>query len=616
MPPQTAPTIDNPSSMPVASYAAPTGSSAPRLSPRWLLVVAALLLLWNLGYTGLINPDEGRYAAAAAEMAGFIHGVPADWIVPHLDTIPRLNKPPLVYWLAAIFYRLCGPSEFAARLVPALAALIVMGLVWLTMRRVFGEGAAALSAFVWATCTLPFCMARFLNTDMLLTCSMALTLCGLFAALEHANPQATGDAAPAATTTRLASWPGWLMVGVGGGLALLAKGPVGVALPCGIAIVYLGVIRGWRQIAWLPLLASLILMLLIGVPWYLAVERRQPGFLNNFLLHENFARFSGAQAYHNAAGPWFYLPVLLLGLIPWSGFLLPAFARRSPTAVTSPGRALSELQRRLRLFLWLWAGLLIAFFSVSHTKLVSYVLPAFPALAMLIGIELDRFATASVAMRRLVVGLTLLLNFALIAAGAHFLLNGKLLSRSEGRSCLLILGAVIVAGSVVLLWAMHDRHSHWRVALSQAAFAAALLVTVVVLAGRIMPFEDASPMLRALRPFLQPDDRLVLYRTFIPAAEFYSARPVEIVDFANKSGLDDEALRHSPLFLPKSVTTTELLRRPQRVFILLPRKANIPLPPAAYLIARNTQCDLVSNRPRPQGFEVDFTSQGHAVMNR
>ena len=109
------------------------------MSPRWFLLLAALLLLYGLDYAPLWNPDEGRYASAALEMAQPFNGTAPDWIVPHLNTIPRINKPPLVYWLGAISYRILGVSEASTRLISALAAIVVMLTVWRLGHAMFSE---------------------------------------------------------------------------------------------------------------------------------------------------------------------------------------------------------------------------------------------------------------------------------------------------------------------------------------------------------------------------------------------------------------------------------------------------------------------------------------------
>ena len=139
------------------------------MTKNWLLLVAALLLFGTLNYAPFWNPDEGRYAAASLEMTGGVQGGHADWVVPHLNTIPRLNKPPLVYWLAGGAFQIFGPSEWAGRLGAALASLAAMLIIWVLGRAMFDEKTGIAGALIWSTSMAPAAMGRTCNTDMLLS---------------------------------------------------------------------------------------------------------------------------------------------------------------------------------------------------------------------------------------------------------------------------------------------------------------------------------------------------------------------------------------------------------------------------------------------------------------
>lgn len=594
-------------------------------SPRWLILVAAILLLWNLNYAPFWNPDEGRYSAASLEMAGMVHGQPADWVVPHLNTIPRLNKPPLVYWLAAIFYSIFGPNEITGRLGSALANVGVLLIIWLFMRRCFDERAAIMGALVWGTAALPVSLGRTLNTDMLLTFSVALTMCSIFAAVEwHSIPS---DTSRESSSTKDGPLKSCTLAGIGMGLALLAKGPVGVAMPLGIMAIYLTITKGWLRVPWSWVPVSVLLMALIGGPWYYAAESRHPGFIHQFLFEENLSRFSGDQEYHKPTSVFFYVPFVLVGMIPWSGFLfglipyvkdvclslgrciasLGQKRLRQPDAV--PDGAIAALQQRARIFVWMWALIIIGFFSFSSTKLIPYILPAFPALAMIVGMTVSRFGESSLASRILTLGLTLTINVALIAGAAVFLLNGKTIPRGDGLVFVIVLASVLAIGSGLFVWAWRDRVNPWRIALSSAGSAAVLYLCLLPLAGKIALYEESSTMLRLLSPHLQPDDKIVQYNNFSPSAIFYARRPITAVGFKNTSGLDEEVLKRSPLFLPKSTTLEQLLADRKRVFILMRRKQGLEPPAGSFSLGSTNDHRLISNRPAPEGFAYNSVAR-------
>lgn len=723
MPPRRAST-----SAPSSSSASSSSASALNPTPAFrctVLLACACLLLWRLGYAPLWNPDEGRYAAASLEMARPFDGRASDWVVPHLNTVPRLNKPPLVYWAAASSFRLFGPSAWAARLVPALCAIGVMLLVWAMARRAFGERAGLISALVWATSLLPFALGRTLNTDMLLTAAMTLALFGIFSMQKE---KGKGQKAGAPTIFAFFPFPfSFCIAGLGMGAALLAKGPVGMALPLAIGFVFLGVTRPRRAVPWRDALLACALAVAVAAPWYVAVAAREPQFLKNFLLGENLNRFSGKTDFHDATPFWFYAPIVLLGLIPWTALLPLSFARLRLAAESVPAQWLRralwllavllllvflprlhrepalirfETQRfylrifntllplmlflpllvRLRLrdehrnggdlnsgrldsahigavhseehsgekrwaheehedaaparrdalcFLWLWALFLIGLFSLSSTKLGSYVLPAFPALAMLLGEAIDSlFARAGAAApaapaalsfqatpgatARFALAGTLFLNLALAIGAARYLTSGKTLPLAEGQSFAWGCGVILAAGSALAALAWH-RRDIWRIVRAQMLTFSALYLSLLSLAGRIALYEDASPMFIALRPHLRPDDRFVQYQMAPQfTSVFYLGRPTEFMNFLNNSGLDNEAITASKLFLPGGRDAVRrLFAGPQRVFMLTRRhREPVPLPHVFHLVARNNDFAIFSNRAPPAGFDYQFVAPG------
>ncbi len=238
-------------------------------------------------------------------MTGGVQGGHADWVVPHLNTIPRLNKPPLVYWMAGGAFQIFGPSEWAGRLGAALASLAAMLIIWALGRAMFDEKTGIAGALIWSTSIAPAAMGRTCNTDMLLAGSTTIVLWGIWLAIEDESSR----------------WRAYFIAGFGMGLSMLAKGPVGVALPLLIGFVYIAVTRKWNRINWLGLIVALAIAALMSAPWFIAIEKQQPGFTYNFIIAENLGRFAGGEDYHKATPFWFYGPVVISGLLPWTAFL-------------------------------------------------------------------------------------------------------------------------------------------------------------------------------------------------------------------------------------------------------------------------------------------------------
>jgi len=359
------------------------------LPPRAAAVLLALvlaLLAFRLGSLPLIGPDEPRYARVAVEM----HRA-HDWVRPTLAGEPWLEKPPLYYWLASAAYSALGESETAARLPSLLATLLLVGATALVGARLYGSAAGLHAGFVAGLSLLPFLYGRAASMDMLLAATAAAAV-GLLALrlLGLAGPRTVLAAAAFA------------------GLATLAKGPLGLLLPALVVGGYVVATREWR---WLRELASpwaVIVFVVVAAPWYLAISLDQGRrFLDVFILNHNLERFTSTVHHH--PGPfWYYLPVLLVGLFPWSGLAVPGLLRTSPRT------------SRPDLFVLLWLVLPLAFFSLAGSKLPGYVLPCVPPLAILMGRAADRLVserrTPERELSARVVGLASLVLAALVAA--------------------------------------------------------------------------------------------------------------------------------------------------------------------------------------------------------
>jgi 4-amino-4-deoxy-L-arabinose transferase-like glycosyltransferase len=348
-----------------------------------LLAVPAFFFLWKLAGFGLIGADEPRYAQVAREMLAR-----HDWITPTLGGIPWLEKPPLYYWQAMIAFRLFGVSDWAARLPSAVDAFLMVLAVYWFLRR-FRSGSELDGALVIATSAGIVGFARAASTDMPLTATFCIGMLAWYAWLESGDKK------------YLLGFYGLL------GLAALAKGPVAPFLAAAVILIFAALQRSAKialKTLWIP---GVFLACAIALPWYCLVQLRNRQFFHEFIVEHNLARF-GSNLYHHPEPFWYYLPVTLLGWLPWSimaiAALLAAFWQlRNPVADT------------LRSFLLIWIGVVVMFFSLSQSKLPGYVLPAVPAGAVLI----SRFICAQSSEK-----VSTSLGF-LVAAG-HALLSGAL----------------------------------------------------------------------------------------------------------------------------------------------------------------------------------------------
>jgi 4-amino-4-deoxy-L-arabinose transferase-like glycosyltransferase len=337
---------------------------------------AAVLWLATLSLRPLFNTDEGRYAEIPREM---LSG--GDWVIPHLNGVAYVEKPPLQYWATALSLRVMGQSEFGARLYTALCALAAVLMVALTANRLWGAAAGWRAGALLASMLLFLIMGQLLTLDMSLSWYMTLALVGFLRAQLHA--QLVSESAVREGGSQLAvAAPGakreraWMLLAwAATALGVLTKGLVAAALPAAILLLYSLYARDWSP--WRRLHASIGLPLFLGVaiPWYWLAAQRLPDFLQFFFVHEHFARYLTPSADREEAW-WFFGAVFLLGSMPWT---LPALrvlfqGWRRP----SPGAGFNAA-----LFLRIWVLFVCLFFSLSSSKLIPYILPAFPALALL-----------------------------------------------------------------------------------------------------------------------------------------------------------------------------------------------------------------------------------------
>ncbi len=322
-------------------------------SPALVLASAAILYLWALGARPLYAPDEGRYALVGREMLES-----GDWVVPTLGGLPYLDKPPLLYWCEAAGMAVLGKNDFGARFVIACVALLGVWLTWRLGCDLLGRGRGLIAASIVACAGLWAGLARVLLTDMLLSVAILGAFLGFWRAWRGRN--------------------GAIGMWIALAFSFLAKGPVGPALFLFAAFPFWCLAKPRPSLwAFRPVVGPL-LCAAIALPWSIAVERRFPGYLHFFFFHENLKGLGSKEVHHGQ--PFYYGFVAVLGgFLPWSVFLPHAVAR----AVAAIRRRGVSADPALLLPL-LWAGTIMAVFTVSVSKLTPYYLPMFPALAILV----------------------------------------------------------------------------------------------------------------------------------------------------------------------------------------------------------------------------------------
>jgi 4-amino-4-deoxy-L-arabinose transferase-like glycosyltransferase len=346
-------------------------SRIPNKSLFWLLVAVAFIWFANLEYRTLIKPDEGRYAEIPREMV-----VSGDWVTPHLNDLKYFEKPPLQYWATATAYTVFGEHQWTSRLWAGLTGFAGLVLVWFAGLRLFGREAAGYAAMFLGSSMLYVMMAHINTLDMGVTFFITLGIFAFMLAQQASSTERASTQHGRSTAQQVSSRNWMLLAWAGMALAVLSKGLMGIILPGTAVFIYCLVQRDFtvlKRMHWLP---GLAVFLLITAPWFYLVMKANPEFFERFFIYEHYTRFTTKDL--GRYQPWYYfVPILLTGALPWTVLMFDSLFR-------SGGQGSGKSFNAAR-FLMIWAVFIYVFFSVSGSKLPSYLLPMFPALALLMG---------------------------------------------------------------------------------------------------------------------------------------------------------------------------------------------------------------------------------------
>lgn len=326
----------------------------------WLFFAIALFFGFMLGCRALSVPDEARYSEIPREMLWF-----HDFITPHLDGVKYFEKPPLFYWIQSGMVALFGMNEWALRIPTAFMALLGCLATYVVGHYSFNRVTGIAASLLLATSPLYFGMAHSITLDMAVTCWLTIALFSFIIAVDLPwHSQARRNVC-------------WLMYAAAA-LAVLTKGLIGVVFPGMIAFSWFLIFNRWKELKQLYLISGLSIFFAIVLPWHILVQIKNPEFFHFYFIEQHFTRFL-TKAMGRYQPVWWFFPILFAGLFPWIFFLPQAIARALPKRWSE--RALYHRE----IFCLLWAVEIFIFFSLSDSKLIPYILPIFPPLALLLG---------------------------------------------------------------------------------------------------------------------------------------------------------------------------------------------------------------------------------------
>jgi 4-amino-4-deoxy-L-arabinose transferase-like glycosyltransferase len=463
--------------------------------PAWLLAAALALPLLVLGGP-LIEIDDARYAEVPRAMAAS-----GDWVLPSLNAMPYIEKPPLWYWLGAASIKTFGASEAAARLPMLLLALLGAGGVFWLGSWLYSPNIGRSAALATATAGLWLFLIHNLTLDLPVSVFLLWTTALVLRVLEK-----PGDAAWAAP----AAW-------AAAALAFLSKGLISFLFPVLWTAVLIGLFPKWRRPA-LKLLspAGIVLAVLIAAPWFLAVQARRPDFFHTFFIEQHFQRYLTPK-YARGAPWWFYLAVLPAGLLPWTAPFLSGLAKTLRRPFSDP--------RSTALTLWVIG--VIAFFTTSNSKLATYALPVLPHAALLAALSLEdgppRWAW------RACRGLGALLLLCAAVGALLYLRLPHLTLPPIGADAVLLRRLVAFATAMLLTLGAAQAYAP---SAKRPAFVLGLggvlsgLLALSVLSAA-SPLISAKELALAVKATARPGDEVWTYDSYLHGLQFYTGRPVD-----------------------------------------------------------------------------------------
>ena len=501
-----------------------------RISNRqvwWLVIAVAVIWFANLEYRKLIKPDEGRYAEIPREMV-----VSGDWTTPRLNDLKYFEKPPLQYWATAIAYTVFGEHQWTSRLWTGLTGFAGILLVWFAGLRLFGREAADYAAMLLGGSLLYVLMGHLNTLDMGVTFFLTLGIVGLM----------LGQAGTDTKKQR-----GWMLLAWAGlGLAVLSKGLMGLVLPGAALFIYMVVQRDFavlKRMHWLP---GLAVFLLITAPWFYLVMKANPEFFQRFFIYEHYLRFT--TKVHDRYQPWyFFIPILLVGMLPWTILMFDTLLR-----AWKSGARVADVFSPVR-FLFIWSVFIFVFFSMSGSKLPSYLLPMFPALALLMGKRIAEMR-ARVLFWQIVPVVLFALVWLMLAANA-----GKFADTPLQAELYPKFGAWLVAASLVwllgivaalaLLRRQNVVGTHKPVAVLVLALSTLFAAQLGTSGYNTIAKERSAYLVAdAIRPYVKADAPIYSVANYEQTLPFYLKRTFTLVDYQDEMafGIMQEPQRWIP----------------------------------------------------------------------
>jgi 4-amino-4-deoxy-L-arabinose transferase-like glycosyltransferase len=524
----------------------------------WLLDILLLCLIigscfaFMLGSRPLNVPDEGRYSEIPREML-----VSHDFVTPRINHIVYFEKPPLFYWMQTASLKSFGLNEWSSRFMTALMALIGCLGTYVAGRKLYDRKTGWFAALTLSSSLLYFILARFVSPDMTVSVLICFSLFSFI--LRY-----------------------YYLLYIFAALAVLAKGLIGIIFPGSIIFLWLLLTNNWKLLKECKLLSGTILFLAITLPWHILVQLRNPEFFNYYFITQQFSRYLTMSA-GRYEPTWYYIPIFLLGLFPWTGFLLG-------TAETTNRKNSTDL------FLLISAVFIFVFYSVSHSKLIPYILPCSPFIALLMG---KYFASDIKSKRSLVCGfiVTPLMCLGLVIA-AWMRLTPDISIDFVQTTLWAKFTIIILTLNIFLVPVIFWKKGFFHAFITQLVLLILFTFSLCGLAPTIY-MDSMKPMVVKLNTLLKPDDTVATYHFYYQDIPFYLNNTISIVSWKGELEFGEGYTTPGKQLISDQILWNQWKSK-KTVFLFVSDhfyKEINSLPYRYYIIAQDKQDMLISNHP-------------------
>ncbi len=469
-----------------------------------ITLIIGVLFGATIGKYPLAAPDGARYAEIPREMV-----VTGYYITPHLNGVKYFEKPPLFYWLQAASIKALGVNDFAVSIVSALMALLSTLCIYFTGRKLHGRLSGLLASFIFATSALVFVLTRVVTIDMALTFFLTGSLCSFILATQL----------PLGINR---SWYLWLMYIFAAG-AVMTKGLIGIVFLGLIVMIWFTIFNEWRNLKNYRLISGGFIFLLLTLPWHILVQIKNPEFFHFYFIEQHFLRYF--TDYARRTKKWWFLPTVTLScLYPWLVFLPQTLVHH----LTKTFRAWQ--QSKTTVFLLLWIAVIYVFYTFSSSKLIPYILPIFPPLAILIGnyladnLQNIKPTSISFGFYGLIL-LNIVLGIAAISATFKLDFNEQAFTQQN-----LYVIAVLVVISALISALAYRRHSLLLGIVMLAVTTSALWLYASPKISAINR-QSIKPLITVMQQKLQPENEVMCYGNYYQELPFYLKHTVTVVDY-------------------------------------------------------------------------------------